>query len=251
MNIPPAPQPHTPRLIDHTAQRRFFSYVYIWIAGALMLSGVSAILFALLPFSEIMFTEKQIYLYMIALFIISSAFFAQKYYSYIPAFVVGILFFIISALFGSVLSFFLLLLGPWPLISILISSVSMFAIMALYGYALNKDTLHYDNIFLMVCIGMICAAIFNLFFQGGQLYWYITFIGVAIFACIPIIEAPFIRNLSLDLDTHSTPSTLSLRGALSMYMIFMHLAILALIILGSNRRNSIQGTLSERRGFWR
>lgn len=208
--------------------------VYVWMALALIITGVTAfgvanspgVINAIYSNSAVMWG---LIIAELALVIGISA--AINRLSLATA---TLLFVLYSAINGVVLSSIFLVYTTSSIASVFFITAGTFAVMAFVGYTTKADLTSLGKILLMALIGLIIASLVNVFFlksTGFDLI--VSYVGVLIFVGLTAYDSQKIKQmLMMAPDAGESSQKLALLGALSLYLDFINLFIYLLRILG-------------------
>lgn len=110
-----------------------------------------------------------------------------------------------------------------------------FAGLSLYGYTTKKDLSGLGSFLLMGLIGIIAAAIINIFLGSPALAFAISVIGVLVFAGLTAYDTQNIKNTYLQMAHSGNSEWLgkaALMGSLSLYLNFLNMFLLLLSLFG-------------------
>lgn len=114
-------------------------------------------------------------------------------------------------------------------------TTATFAAMSLYGYTTKKDLSGWGSFLFMGLIGIIIAALVNLFMQSSALQFAISVIGVIVFVGLTAYDTQRIKNEYSEHHDEETAGKLAITGALRLYLDFINLFIMLLQLLGNRR----------------
>ena len=222
-----------PRELDKSVAATFMRSVYYWMAGALTITGLTAMLVANSPaMMELIFSSSALVWGLLigelVLVMILSA--AINRLSFSTA---TLLFIIYSALNGVTLSCIFVLYTKESIASTFFITAGMFVAHALYGTVTKKDLSGIGRFLFMTLIGLIIASIVNIFMQSTMLYWITTAAGVVIFAGLTAYDAQKIQQIAAEaVEINEYTQKVALLGALSLYLDFINLFLYLLRIFG-------------------
>lgn len=222
-----------PRELDKSVAATFMRSVYYWMAGALTITGLTAMLVANSPaMMELIFSSSALVWGLLigelVLVMILSA--AINRLSFSTA---TFLFIIYSALNGVTLSCIFVLYTKESIASTFFITAGMFVALALYGTVTKKDLSGIGRFLFMTLIGLIIASIVNIFMQSTMLYWITTAAGVVIFAGLTAYDAQKIQQIAAEaVEINESTQKVALLGALSLYLDFINLFLYLLRIFG-------------------
>ena len=222
-----------PRELDKSVAATFMRSVYYWMAGALTITGLTAMLVANSPaMMELIFSSSALVWGLLigelVLVMILSA--AINRLSFSTA---TLLFIIYSALNGVTLSCIFVFYTKESIASTFFITAGMFVAHALYGTVTKKDLSGIGRFLFMTLIGLIIASIVNIFMQSTMLYWITTAAGVVIFAGLTAYDAQKIQQIAAEaVEINEYTQKVALLGALSLYLDFINLFLYLLRIFG-------------------
>ena len=110
-----------------------------------------------------------------------------------------------------------------------------FAATSVYGYVTQRDLSRFGSFLFMGLIGIILAAVVNIFIGSSALQFAISVIGVIVFTGLTAWDTQRIKQIYLNSDPGDALTKKALMGALSLYLNFINL-FLMLLRLGGQRR---------------
>jgi uncharacterized protein len=226
----------------NTHVRSFISGVFSWMFLALILSAVTAWLFAnnetLLSLlvnyetGRLSILGWVIMLAPIGLVMVMS--FALEKLS-VPV-LIG-LFVLYSVLLGASLSFiFLAYLGGTIVKAFLVTS-GVFAVMAILGYTTKADLSKMGTILMIGVVGIVIASVVNMFMKSEMMSMIIDAVCVIVFTGLIAYKMQSIKETAISTEGHdaSVVRKYQIISALSLYITFINLFLTILRIFG--RRN--------------
>lgn len=146
-----------------------------------------------------------------------------------------IAFWAFAAVMGvSISSIFLTFTGQ-SITQIFFVTAAAFAGLSLWGYTTKKDISGWGSFLIMGVVGIIIAAIVNLFLQSGALQFAISCVTVLVFAGLTAYDTQRIKDTYLAIRNNSElVAKASIMGALSLYLDFINM-FMALLQLFGNR----------------
>jgi hypothetical protein len=110
-----------------------------------------------------------------------------------------------------------------------------FGVMAFFGTVTKTDLSKMGKILMMGLIGVIIAAVVNIFLGNSMLELIISVVGVVIFTGLTAWDAKKIKSMMMEYGTEVNEMTqkLAVIGALSLYLDFINLFLYLLRFLGS------------------
>lgn len=212
--------------------------VYVWMTMALAISALTAYGIASSPgLIQLIYSSKiSLIILLVAELVlvwkISNS--VQKENRSLAA--TTMMFIIFSALNGVTLSSIFVLFAPEAIIKTFAITAGTFAAMAIYGYSTRRDLTRLGGLLFMALIGLIIAAVVNMFMQSSTLDLAISAVGVLIFTGLTAWDSQKIKmSLAMAPGMDETSQKLAVTGALSLYLDFINLFLYLLRFFGSSR----------------
>ncbi|MFN3228979.1 MAG: Bax inhibitor-1/YccA family protein [Asticcacaulis sp.] len=115
-------------------------------------------------------------------------------------------------------------------------TAASFGALSLWGYTTKKNLLPMGSFLLMAVIGLLLAALVNLFLQSPLMHMIISGLGVLIFAGLIAFDTQRLKMMYDGLQRDSVKMNVATTfGALSLYINFINLFQFLLSFLGSSR----------------
>ena len=150
--------------------------------------------------------------------------------------VLSLLFVAYAAITGISLSFILQVFTASSILSVFITTSTVFGIMAIAGYTTKMDLTKFGSILMMFLIGIIVASLVNMFLHSSGLDMLISYIGVAVFVGLTAYDVQKLKNIGAGLTYgEATASKMALMGGLTLYLDFINLFLMLLRIFGRRR----------------
>jgi uncharacterized protein len=132
----------------------------------------------------------------------------------------------------SLSSIFLVFTGQ-SITQVFFVTAAAFGGLSLYGYTTEKDLSGWGSFLIMGVIGIIIAALINLFLQSSALQFAISAIGVLVFAGLTAYDTQQIKDGYHELMGDMTAtSKAAIMGALKLYLDFINMVMLLLQLFG-------------------
>lgn len=218
-------------------QNVFIAKVYGWMAFALALTGLTALWVASTPSISSAIFGNQILFWglligeLVLVFAISGAIRRMS------ASTATLLFLLYSVINGFTMSFIFLVYTSTSIATTFFITAGTFAIMSVFGFVTKTDLTKVGNLLFMVLIGVIIAAVVNMFLKSSSLNWVITIAGIIVFVGLIAYDTQKIKQIGEAGLDQETEKKLSIIGALSLYLDFINLFLLLLNIFGGGRRD--------------
>ena len=211
--------------------------VYVWMALALVVSGLTAYYVAGSEQMLMAIFGNQITFWVLAIAefgLVIGLTAALKKLSFPVA---ACMFLLFSILNGVTLSAIFVVYTMSSIATTFFVTAGTFAAMAFIGYTTKKDLTKIGGILLMALIGLIIASVVNIFLKNSMMDIVISAIGVLIFVGLTAYDAQKIKEMMLDCGTEVNDFTqkLAVFGALSLYLDFINLFLYLLRFLGKQR----------------
>jgi FtsH-binding integral membrane protein len=108
----------------------------------------------------------------------------------------------------------------------------MFGAMSLYGYTTRRDLSGMGSFLFMGLIGVIIAALVNLFLASSALQFIISVVGILVFTGLTAYDTQNIKEQFAESHGSEASSKLAVWGALSLYLNFINIFQLLLSFTG-------------------
>jgi len=216
--------------------------VFSWMTAALVVTTISSLLFAYVPdLLRLLFTETETGFKMSTLawvvmfaplgfvFLMS---FGYNRLSY-PA-LIGV-FLAYAAVNGISLSFIFLVYNLGSIINVFLSSVALFAVMAIAGYTTKTDLTKMGSLLMIGLVGIVIASLINMFTHSDTMSYICSILGVIIFTGLTAYDVQKIKDLSNNDDGTVAFRKLSIMGALTLYLDFINIFLYLLRLFGGRK----------------
>jgi FtsH-binding integral membrane protein len=234
MNTPSAwraPATTTTREYFDEALRQHMLRVYNYMGLGLLLTGAVAFLVASTPaiYQPIFGTPLK---WVVMLAPLAFVFFFSFRIHAISAATAQTLFWVFCALMGlSMAAIFLVFTGTSIARTFFIAA-TMFGAMSLYGYTTRRDLSGAGSFLFMGLIGVIIAALVNLFLASSALQFIISVVGILVFTGLTAYDTQNIKEQFAESHGSEASSKLAVWGALSLYLNFINIFQLLLSFTG-------------------
>lgn len=207
--------------------------VYVWMAFALVITGLTAYIVATSPaLLNLIFANKAV-MWILILAELGIVIGISAAINKLSLPVATLLFVLYSVINGAVFSILFLVYTMSSIATVFFITAGTFAAMSIYGYTTKTDLTSMGKILFMALIGIIIATIVNIFVKSSGLEMVISYIGVLIFVGLTAYDTQKIKQMCLQApDAGETMQKYALLGALSLYLDFINLFIYLLRILG-------------------
>lgn len=214
-------------------EREFIRSVYAWMFGGLLLTAMAAAWVVFSPRMQQLVGSTWIFLLIAELGLVFYLSFRIQKMS--PA-AAASAFLVYSLLNGLTLSgiFFVYSLGS--IFQAFVVAGGMFAAMSIYGYTTKKDLTSWGSFLFMGLIGIILAAVANIFFKSPMMSFVISVIGVIVFVGLTAYDTQKLKGYAaVAAGVGERATNLAVIGALALYLDFINLFLMLLRLFGGNR----------------
>jgi FtsH-binding integral membrane protein len=143
-------------------------------------------------------------------------------------------FWLFAAVMGLSLSTIFLVFTGQSITQVFFVTAAAFGGLSLYGYTTNKDLSGWGSFLIMGVIGIVIAALVNLFLQSSALQFAISVIGVLVFAGLTAYDTQQIKdNYYSVVGDMTATSKAAIMGALNLYLDFINMFTLLLQLFGN------------------
>ena len=142
-------------------------------------------------------------------------------------------FWVFAALMGASLSSIFLVYAHGSIANVFFISAAAFGALSLWGYTTKKDLSGWGSFLFMGLIGIIIAAVVNLFIGSSALQFAISVIGVLVFAGLTAYDTQQIKEMYFEGDSTAVAGRKAIMGALRLYLDFINLFIMLLSLFGN------------------
>jgi FtsH-binding integral membrane protein len=244
-----------------TTSRSFMATVYLWMAGALVVTALAAIM-TVSPYVSIvsgiqgkaLSTEEALYAAMQISPLARFAFSGVGSIVLIVAELAAVLFLsfrimkmsktaavisflVYSTLNGITLSSIFIVYTSTSIVSAFFICAGMFAAMSAVGFITKKDLSGVGHICFMALIGLIIACVVNMFLRSPAFSYILSIATVLIFTALTAYDTQKLRNIQAQLagETGDMPAKIAIFGALNLYLDFINIFLAVLRIFGNSR----------------
>ncbi len=218
-----------------TVTNKMIRNVYLWMCGALAITGLTAYYVATTPnVLSWVFGNSWVFIGLIiaelALVIGLSAAINK-----ISSFTATLMFILYSVVNGMTLSSIFVVYELGSIASTFFVTAGTFGVMAIYGSATKKDLTKIGNLCIMAVIGLILATFVNLLIKSSVLELIVSCVGILVFVGLTAYDAQKIKDMLQGAEENEMTSKIAVLGALSLYLDFINIFLYLLRLFG--RRN--------------
>ena len=156
----------------------------------------------------------------------------------LSASILRILFLLYSLIIGTVFSTIGFLYSPLAILYAFGTALTIFVVMAIYGFISKEDLSSYRAFFIVGLISLIIMGFINMYLGVGPLYWIETIAGIVIFTGLIAYDVNRIKSLAYNVADGDAElvEKIGIIGALNLYLDFINLFLYVLRIFGRKSR---------------
>jgi uncharacterized protein len=217
-------------------QREFMQKVYGWMLGGLLITAfVSFMVLNSFTVLEFVFSNNFIF-YGLMFGELGLVWYLSARIESLQPRTAMALFVLYSALNGITLTSLALVYTGSSLMNMFLVTGGMFGAMSVFGTVTKRDLSGWGSFLMMGLIGIMIAAVLNIFLGSDMIVFVTSIIGVIVFTGLTAYETQGLRELALNLqDNQEGASKAAIIGALSLYLNFINLFISLLRLFGDRR----------------
>jgi len=138
-----------------------------------------------------------------------------------------------AAVMGASMSSIFLIYTGQSIVQVFFVTAAAFAGLSLYGYTTKRDLTGWGSFLIMGVIGIVIAAVVNIFLQSSALQFAISVIGVLVFAGLTAYDTQKIKDGYYEVAGNAELATkTAIMGALSLYLDFINMFQMLLYLFG-------------------
>jgi FtsH-binding integral membrane protein len=223
------------------AAKQFFTKVYAFMFGALIVSGLIAYQYGTEAFIEHYFINKtptgaslSPLFYVVIFSPLGVAFIMQRYLERLSFAALFGLFMLYSVLIGFSLSTIFITYTDTSIFAIFGISAATFGVMAIMGYVTSADLTKFGSILMMAFWGIMIASLINFFLESEGFQYLISIIGVLVFTGLTAYHMQQLKQLAHNSTIdEEQKNKLALIGGFTLYILFVNLFVSLLNLFGS------------------
>lgn len=213
------------------SRRAFMSRVYGWMFAGLSVTGMVALFTAASPQLVMQIAQFRWLLFFAQLGLV---FALSGMASRLSGAVAGALFLGYSVLTGLTFSVLFYVYTSGSIANAFLMSAGTFGAMSAFATFTKKDLSGWSTFLFMGLIGIVVASIVQVFVQSPMMNFVLGCAGVLVFAGLTAYDTQKLREMHAE-SGYSSAATLSIVGALTLYLDFINLFISMLRLFGSRR----------------
>src|SRR6202051_3585481 len=206
-----------------------------YMAGGMALTGIVAYAAAASGFYQSIAGTGLIWIVMLAplAFVLAISFGIQR----MSAGTAMLLFWLYAAVMGLSLGGIFLVYTGTSIARVFFITAATYGAISLYGYTTRSDLSGFGSFLMMGLIGIVIAALVNIFVGSSALQFAISLIGVLVFVGLTAYDTQRIKEMYLDSDSAEIADKKAVMGALALYLDFINLFMMLLQLFGQRRDN--------------
>ena len=219
-----------------TAFSALMRKVFIWMALALVITGVTAYGVATTPSLLIAIVTNKALFWGLIIAELALVFAVSGAINRLSLATATLLFVLYSVVNGATLSVIFLAYSMPAIIQTFFITAGTFGVMALVGYTTKTDLTSLGKLLFMALIGLVIATVVNMFVGSTGFDYILSYVGVLIFVGHTAYDTQKIKQMCMQApDAGEHMQKLALLGALSLYLDFINLFLYLLRIFGNNK----------------
>lgn len=209
--------------------------VYIWMALALVMTGLTAMAVATQPQLLSLIYSNSIVLWGLLLGEIGLVVYLSARIMRMSFTTAGLLFALYAVLNGVTLSSIFLVYTMASIAQVFFVTAGTFGAMAAVGLFIKKDLSGIGRFLIMTLIGLLIASLANMFFKSEGLAMILNYVGVLLFSALTAYDTQKIKTILQEMGDEESENTMkvALLGSLTLYLDFINLFLYLLRIFGS------------------
>ena len=219
-----------------TAFSALMRKVFIWMALALVITGVTAYGVATTPSLLIAIVTNKAIFWGLIIAELALVFAVSGAINRLSLATATLLFVLYSVVNGATLSVIFLAYSMPAIIQTFFITAGTFGVMALVGYTTKTDLTSLGKLLFMALIGLVIATVVNMFVGSTGFDYILSYVGVLIFVGLTAYDTQKIKQMCMQApDAGEHMQKLALLGALSLYLDFINLFLYLLRIFGNSK----------------
>jgi uncharacterized protein len=211
--------------------RSYMLSVYNYMASAVLLTGIVAMLFANSGLAAQVLATPLRWVIMLAplAFVMVLSFGINK----LSTGAAQALFWAFAVVMGLSMSSIFLVFTGVSIAQTFFATTAAFAGLSLYGYTTKRDLSAFGTFLIMGVVGLLVAMIINIFLQSSVMALVISGIGVLLFAGLTAYDTQRIKSMYAYVAGTDMVGKTVIMGALSLYLDFVNMFTFLLNFMGS------------------
>jgi len=225
---------------QQASARKFLANVYLYMMGALLITGIIAYRYGTYEFIEkyyLVQTPKGIEIaplfWVVALSPIAVSFALQWLINKASFPIIFALFILYAVLLGFSLSTIFIIYTHASIFAVFGVAATVFGIMAILGYTTKADLTKMGAILGMAFTGIFIASMINLWLGSTGMQWWISLIGAIIFPGLIAFHMQQLKKYAYDsMMSEDQRRKIELLGGFTLYVLFVNLFLSLLRLFG-------------------
>jgi len=218
--------------------RSYMLRVYNYMASAVLLTGVVAMLFAAGGASSLaaqVFVVGGILKYVIMFAPLAIVFAMSFGQNRMSTATMQAMFWGFAVLMGLSLSTIFLVYSGTSIAQAFFATAAGFAALSLYGYTTKRDLSALGTFLIIGVVGLLVASLINMWTQSDMLALVISAVGVLIFAGLTAYDTQRTKSMYAQVAGTEYEGKVVVMSALSLYLDFINMFLFILRLFGSQR----------------
>ena len=229
----PAVAVGVPRAARDAGLRSYMLKVYNYMASAVLLTGIVALVFASSGFAaQVMATPLRWLIILSPLAIVIAMSFGLNR---MKESTLQTLFWSFAVLMGLSMSTIFLVFTGISIAQTFFAVAAAFMGLSLWGYTTKKDLSGFGTFLIMGVVGLLVAMIINIFLQSTAMHMAISAIGVLLFAGLTAYDTQKIKSMYAYVAGTDMMGKTVIMGALTLYLDFLNIFLFMLQLFGDRR----------------
>ncbi len=229
----PAVSVGVPRAARDAGLRSYMLKVYNYMASAVLLTGIVAMVFAGSGFAaQVMATPLRWLIILSPLAIVFAMSFGVNR---MKESTLQALFWSFAVLMGLSMSTIFLVFTGVSIAQTFFAVTASFLGLSLWGYTTKKDLSGFGTFLIMGVVGLLVAMIINIFLQSTAMHLAISAIGVLLFAGLTAYDTQKIKSMYAYVSGTDMVGKTVIMGALTLYLDFINMFQFLLSFMGDRR----------------
>jgi len=219
-----------------SVETRFFTRVYGWMAGGLLLTALVATFTAATPALYQVVLGNKLVFYGLMLGELGLVAWMSGLVGKMSAGTASGVFLLYSALNGLTLSVIFFAFTRGSIASTFAVSAATFGAMSVYGFVTKRSLTGLGSFCFMGLIGVLIAGIVNIFLRSTMLQFIVSCVGVIVFVGLTAYDTQRLKVMAQSVDSESEEGRKgAVVGALALYLDFINLFLMLLNLFGRRR----------------
>ena len=213
--------------------RSYMLKVYNYMASGVLLTGITALLFARTEMAQQMMVNPGLMSWVIILSPLAVLMVMSFGVNRLSQSALQATFWAFAVLMGLSMSRIFMVFTGESIAQTFFATAAAFAGLSLWGYTTKKDLSGWGSFLIMGLVGLLVASIVNIFLGSDTMHWVISFAGVLIFAGLTAYDTQTIKSTYLHLRGTDFIGKAAIMAALNLYLDFVNLFQFLLSFMGN------------------